>query len=292
MAHATEENLTDLVVGRWSEAPDPRLRALVTALVRHAHAFVREVEPTREEFLAAVDFLARTGQACTGNRQEFILLSDVLGLSMLVDSINNRGSSGATPSTIEGPFHVAGSPQLGPGDSMAGDAPGRPCFLSGTVRSTDGTPIAGATLDIWQSDGDGLYEAQREGIDGPWMRGSYRSGADGSYAVRTVLPIAYSIPMDGPVGGLVGAAGISHMRPAHIHFALSAGGYRPIVTHLFQRGDRYIDSDAVFAVKEPLIVAFEERPAGTAPTGEVLDRPYYAVACDFVLEPAPATAGG
>jgi hydroxyquinol 1,2-dioxygenase len=291
MAYATEQNLTDLVTERWSDTPDPRLRQVVTALVKHMHAFVRETEPTQDEFFAAVDFLTRTGKMCTDKRQEFILLADVLGVEMLVDAINNRLPSETTPTTIEGPFHLPDAPDLENGANMAQGAPGIPCFVVGTVRSTDGTPIHGAALDIWQTDGEGLYEGQRgDEVSGPWMRGLYRSGADGSYMVRTVVPIGYTIPMDGPVGELVGKAGISHMRPAHIHFDLKAPGHKHIVTHLFQDGDEYLDTDAVFAVKEPLIVQFKEQPPGKAPTGEVIDAPYYVMNYDFVLQPEQAEA--
>lgn len=286
MAYATEQNLTELVIGRWSDTPDPRLRTIVTALVKHMHAFVREIEPTQDEFFAAVDFLARTGKMCTDKRQEFILLADVLGVEMLVDAINNRLPSEATPTTIAGPFHVPNAPSLENGASMARGAPGIACFLQGTVRSTDGTPIAGAEIDVWQTDGEGLYEGQRgPEINGPWMRGLYRSQQDGSFTVRTVLPIGYTIPMDGPVGELVGHAGISHMRPAHVHFALSAPRHKHIVTHLFQDGDRYLADDAVFAVKEPLIAQFRKQPPGEAPTGEHIDASYYVMNFDFVLQP-------
>jgi hydroxyquinol 1,2-dioxygenase len=292
MAHATEQNLTELVVERWSDTPDPRLRKVMTALVKLVHAFVREIEPTQEEFFAAVDFLTRTGKMCTDKRQEFILLADVLGVEMLVDAINNRLPSQATPTTIEGPFHVPDAPDLENGANMAQGAPGIPCFVVGTVRSTDGKPIPGAELDIWQTDGEGLYEGQRgDEISGPWMRGLYRSGADGSFMVRTVVPIGYTIPMDGPVGGLVSSAEISHMRPAHMHFKLSAPGHKHIVTHLFQDGDEYLSTDAVFAVKEPLIVQFRRQSPGTAPTGEVIDALYYVMNYDFVLKPEAAEAG-
>ena len=291
MAYATEQNLTNLVIERWRTTPDPRLRDVVTALVKHVHAFVREIEPTQDEFFAAIDFLTRTGKMCTDRRQEFILLSDVLGVEMLVDAINNRLPGEATPTTIEGPFHVPSAPRLNNGENMAQGAPGTPCFVVGTVRSTDGKPIQGAALDIWQTDGEGLYEGQRgDQISGPWMRGLYQSAVDGGYLVRTVVPIGYTIPMDGTVGELVDKAAISHMRPAHIHFILTAPGHKQVVTHLFRHGDQYLDSDAVFAVKEPLIVDFEEQPAGKAPNGETIDAPYYLVHYDFVLQQEKAAA--
>jgi hydroxyquinol 1,2-dioxygenase len=210
---------------------------------------------------------------------------------MLVDAINNRLPSEATPTTIEGPFHVPDAPQMRNGENMAQGAPGTPCIVVGTVRSTDGKPIQGAALDVWQTDGEGLYEGQRgDEISGPWMRGLYQSGTDGTYVVRTVAPIGYTIPMDGTVGALVEKAAISHMRPAHIHFNLTAPGHKRVVTHLFQHGDQYLDTDAVFAVKEPLIVHFKQQQPGKAPNGEAIDTPYYVVNYDFVLEQELAQA--
>jgi hydroxyquinol 1,2-dioxygenase len=283
MPYVTEDNLTDLAVERWSNIPDPRLRQVITALVRHLHQFTREIEPTPAEWLAAIQFLTQVGQKCDDKRQEFILCSDVLGVSMLVDAINNRLPSGATPTTVEGPFHIPDSPEVKTGGNMAEGAPGIACLVTGTVRSTDGQPIAGCILDIWQTDGEGLYEAQRD-TDGPWMRGFYRTGADGSYTIRTVAPIGYTIPMDGPLGQLMQKTDISHFRPAHIHFHLKAPGYHEVVTHLFQRGDQYIDTDVVFGVKEPLIVDFVKKPAGKASNGETLTEPFYEVRYDFVLQ--------
>jgi hydroxyquinol 1,2-dioxygenase len=283
MPYVTEENLTDLAIERWKQIPDPRLREVMAALVKHLHAFVRAVEPTPQEWFAVIDWLTRVGKKCDEKRQEFILASDVLGVSMLVDALNNRLATGATPTTVEGPFHVPNSPELGQGANMAEGAPGEACYVVGTVRSTDGQPVAGAVLDVWQTDGEGLYEAQRD-VDGPWMRGLYRTGADGSFVIRTVAPVGYTIPMDGPVGELMAKTTISHMRPAHIHFAVQAPGYHGVITHLFQRGDQYIDTDVVFGVKEPLIVEFKRQPPGTAPTGQHENKPYYLVSYDFVLQ--------
>lgn len=285
MPYVTEKTLTDVVGERWSDIPDPRLQQVMTALVKHAHAFVREIEPTQAEWFKAIDFLTRTGQMCDDKRQEFILMSDVLGVSMLVDALNHRRSNKATPSTVEGPFHVPDAPPFANGADMAANAPGITCFVSGKVSALSGEPVAGATLDLWQTDGEGLYEAQREGIDGAWMRGLYRTQPDGSYLIRTVAPIAYTIPMDGTIGELMNRTNMSHMRPAHIHFAINAPGYHGLVTHLFQAGDEWIDDDAVYGVKEPLIVEFKKMPAGSkAPSGEIMNQPFYLVAYDFVLE--------
>jgi hydroxyquinol 1,2-dioxygenase len=283
MAYVTEENLTDVVMARWKDISDPRLREIIQALIKHLHGFVRDIEPTPKEWFTALEWLARTGKLCTGKRHEFILVSDVFGVSMLVDAINHRGSGKATPSTVEGPFHVPNAPEFENAADMAKGAPGFPCFVTGTVRGLDGEPVAGAMLDLWQTDGDGLYEDQREG-DGPWMRGIYHSQKDGSFTVRTVVPIAYTIPMDGTVGELVNHTDISHMRPAHMHFAITAPGYRGVTTHLFRRGDKWLDTDVVYGVKEPLIVDFVEKPAGKAPTGETVNTPFYQIHYDFVLQ--------
>jgi len=285
MPYVTEENLTEVALKRWSDIPDPRLRQIMQSLIKHLHGFVRDIEPTQREWAAAIDWLTRTGQMCSQKRQEFILTSDVLGVSMLVDAINHRQSSGATPTTVEGPFHVPNAPSVAHGGDMADGAPGIPCFVTGTVRGLDGEPIAGAELDLWQTDGEGLYEDQRE-TSGPYMRGLYRAQGDGCYAIRTVAPIAYTIPMDGTVGELMNRTNISHMRPAHIHFAVSAPGYRGCVTHLFRRGDEFIETDVVYGVKAPLIVEFVQKPAGKAPTGETVATPFFEVKYDFVLQKA------
>ena len=287
MPYVTEENLTDIALARWKDIPDARLRRIMQSLIEHLHGFVREIEPTQAEWAAAIDWLTRTGQMCSPKRQEFILASDVLGVSMLVDAINHRQASGVTPSTVEGPFHIPDAPPIGNGGDMARGCPGIPCFVTGTVRGLSGEPVAGAVLDLWQTDGEGLYEDQRD-VQGPWMRGLYRSQADGSYAIRTVAPIAYTIPMDGTVGELMNRTNISHMRPAHIHFAITAPGYHGLVTHLFQKGDEYIEQDVVYGVKAPLIVDFVKRPPGRAPTGEIMDAPFYEVRYDFVLQPQAA----
>jgi hydroxyquinol 1,2-dioxygenase len=285
MPYVTEKTLTDVALERWSDIPDPRLRQIMASLVKHVHAFVRDIEPNEAEWAAAIDFLTRTGRLCSDKRQEFILLSDVLGVSMLVNAINHRRPSGATPSTVEGPFHVPDAPTMDNGANMAANSPGIACFVNGTVRGLSGEPVGGATLDLWQTDGEGFYESQREGIDGAWMRGLYRTQGDGSYLIRTVAPIAYTIPMDGTIGELMSRTNMSHMRPAHIHFAVAAPGYHGLVTHLFQSGDEFIDDDVVYGVKEPLIVAFQKMPAGSkAPSGELMNEPFYVVHYDFVLE--------
>jgi hydroxyquinol 1,2-dioxygenase len=289
MTYVTEQNLTDIAIERWKQIPDPRLRQVMSSLIRHLHAFVRNVEPTEAEWFAAIDWLTRTGKMCTDKRQEFILASDVLGVSMLVDAINHRLPTGATPTTVTGPFHIHDSPQLATGADMAGGAPGEPLFISGIVRGLDGAPIADAILDVWQTDGEGLYEAQRD-ITGPWLRAIYRTGPDGTYSIRTVAPIGYTIPMDGTVGELMKRTTISHMRPAHVHFLVEAPGYERVVTHLFKNGDPWIETDVVYAVKKELIVDFVRMPPGPAPNGETIDTPFWVVKYDFVLKRAVEAA--
>ena len=283
MALVTGEDFTKSVLKRWEDIPDPRLREVMQSAIKHLHAFVSDVEPTGAEWFKAIEFLTAIGHKCDDKRQEFILASDVMGVSMLVDDINNRRVAGATPSTVEGPFHIPNAPEVADGGDMAKGAPGIPCFVTGTVRGLNGEPVAGAVLDLWQTDGEGLYEEQRRTAE-PWMRGIYRSKPDGSYTIRTVAPISYTIPMDGPIGEFFSRTNMSHMRPAHIHFAISAPGYHGLVTHLFQKGDKHIDSDVVYGVKAPLVVDFVKKPAGKAPNGETIDTPFYEVKYDFVLE--------
>ena len=282
MQYATEENLTDLALKRWEACRSPRLRQIMQSLVKHLHGFVREVDLTEDEWLTAANWLAKTGQLSSEKRHEFILLSDVLGISMLVDALNHRFPSDATPSTVMGPFHIKGSPEMAMGADMAAGIAGEPCYVVGAVRDLDGKSIAGAKLDIWQADADGMYESQL-GLEEPFLRAVFHTGPDGKYVIRTIAPPGYSIPMDGTVGDLMRETEISHYRPAHIHFYISAPGYRSLITHLFKKGTRYIDSDVVFGVREKLIADFRRQPAGRTPTGEVSPKPFYVVDYDFTL---------
>jgi hydroxyquinol 1,2-dioxygenase len=286
MPYVTETTITDIVLERWGAVPDPRLRQIMQSIITHLHAFVREIEPTEEEWTTAIEWLTRTGQQSNDKRQEFILASDVVGVSMLIDCINHRLSGDATPTTVTGPFHVLDSPDLADGADIARGAPGEPCYIVGSVRSLGGAPIAGATLDIWQADGDGLYDAQRGG-DEPWMRGIFRSGNDGRFVVQTVLPVPYPIPLDGSVGEVISRTGISPMRPSHIHFLIEAEGHRRVITHLFKKSCPYIETDVVYGVKAPLIAEFALMPAGsTTPTGKITNEPFWLLEYDFVLQPA------
>ncbi|MCF6507399.1 catechol 1,2-dioxygenase [Blastococcus sp. MG754426] len=280
----TEENITDLAVERWATARDPRLAEVMTALVRHLHDFAREVRLTEDEWMAAVQWLTATGKISTEKREEFILASDVVGLSMLVVQMNHRLDPEATPATVLGPFHIEGSPELGYGDDMSDGLPGTPLYLHGRVTDLDGAPVAGAVLDVWQSDSEGLYESQLAEVDEARLRAKYTTDDDGRYCLRTIAPLGYSIPMDGPVGDLVARTEISHFRPAHIHFLINVPGFEPLITHLFQEGAQYLDSDVVFGTKQELVTAFEEREPGATPDGGSIDVPWLESRYDFVLQ--------
>jgi hydroxyquinol 1,2-dioxygenase len=281
----TEENITDLAVQRWETAHDPRTAELMGALVRHLHAFAREVRLSEPEWMAAIQWLNRAGQISNEKREEFILTSDVLGLSMLVVQMNHDFDDRATPATVLGPFHIEGSPDLDYGADMSQGLPGTPLVLHGTVRDLDGKPVAGAVLDVWQADNEGLYESQHADVDEARLRAKFTTREDGSYCVRTVAPLGYTIPMDGPVGELISRTDISHFRPAHVHFLLNVPGFEPLITHLFEAGADYLDSDVVFGVKEQLVVQYEKREPGPTPNGDPIDVPWYEARYDFVLQP-------
>ena len=253
----TEETAADAVIESFAATPDPRLRELLTSLVRHLHAFVRDTEPTIAEWERAIDFLTATGQKCDHERQEFILLSDVLGISMLVETINNRKTAGATESTVLGPFHMVASPRRALGDTIDLVGTGPQCVLAGRVLSADGTPLPGAVLDVWQANDQGFYDVQQPDVQPPGNgRGLFTADQDGRYWFRTIVPTHYPIPTDGPVGTLLEATKRHPYRPAHIHFIVTAPGHRPLTTHIFVAGSAYIESDAVFAVKKSLITEF------------------------------------
>jgi len=272
----TEETAADAVVESFAATADPRLRELLSSLVRHLHAFVRDTEPTIAEWERAIDFLTATGQKCDRERQEFILLSDVLGISMLVETINNR-TAAATESTVLGPFHMVASPRRALGDSIDLVGTGPQCVLEGRVVSADGTPLPGAELDVWQANDQGFYDVQQPDVQPPGNgRGLFTAGPDGAYWFRTIVPAYYPIPTDGPVGTLLEATKRHPYRPAHVHFIVTAPGHRPLTTHIFVAGSPYIESDAVFAVKKSLITEF-------TPVGDP-DQPARAH-FDIVLQP-------
>jgi hydroxyquinol 1,2-dioxygenase len=282
----TEETAADAVVESFAATADPRLRELLSSLVRHLHAFVRDTEPTIAEWERAIDFLTATGQKCDSERQEFILLSDVLGISMLVETINNRTATGNTESTVLGPFHMVASPRRELGDSIDLVGTGPQCVLEGRVRSAGGGPLPGAVLDVWQANDQGFYDVQQPDVQPPGNgRGLFTADADGAWWFRTVVPTYYPIPTDGPVGTLLEATKRHPYRPAHIHFIATAPGHRPLTTHIFVAGSPYIESDAVFAVKKSLIAEFTpvDDPAQAARYG--LTGPFQRATFDIVLQP-------
>jgi len=247
----TEDDITAEVLRRFDATGEPRLRQIMQSLVRHLHAFVKDVELTEAEWMNAIQFLTETGHMCSDKRQEFILLSDTLGVSMVVDLINHRKPEGATESTVFGPFHREGAPELPAGGNMAPrDMKGIPTVVSGRVLTLDGEPIAGARLDVWQADSSGLYDSQYAETDELHLRGQFRTDEEGRFLIRTVRPVYYAIPTDGPVGRMLSATNRHPWRPAHIHFVVSAEGYEPVTTHIFDDADPYLESDTVFAVKD------------------------------------------
>jgi catechol 1,2-dioxygenase len=280
----SEERSADVVAASFAGTPDPRLRQVVTSLVRHLHAFVKDVELTEEEWASAVDFLTRTGHTSDDVRQEFILLSDVLGVSMLVETINHRTGGTSTESTVLGPFHMVESPPRELGDDIALDGKGTPCLVSGRVSGPDGEPLAGASVDVWQTNEDGFYDVQQPGIQPAGnLRGLFTTDEQGRYRFRSVVPRYYPIPDDGPVGQLLAATGRHPYRPAHLHFIVAAPGYRPVTTHVFVADSPYLDSDAVFGVKESLVrdVPEVDDPARAAEAG--LANPFRTLTFDVTL---------
>jgi protocatechuate 3,4-dioxygenase beta subunit len=279
----TEHNATDIVVASMAETRSKRFQQVMTSVISHVHAVVREVEPTTAEWMTAIDFLTRTGQICDEKRQEFILLSDVLGVSMLVDAVNHRRPSGATESTVLGPFHVPDAPALPMGANIAKDPGGEPVVVRGTICDTDGRPIDGAALDVWQTSADGFYDVQDERQTPMNLRGLFRTTEDGTFWFRTIKPASYPIPTDGPVGEILAAMGRSEMRPAHIHFIVAAPGHESVTTHLFVEGDPYLESDAVFGVKETLIAPFTKCDDAGQAADLQIGCPFYLLEWDFVL---------
>jgi hydroxyquinol 1,2-dioxygenase len=249
----TQHNITQAVLARTGPDTDARLKEIMVSLVQHLHAFAREVHLTEEEWAEGIRFLTATGHKCDDKRQEFILLSDVLGLSMLTVAMNNDKPPGCTEATVFGPFYVDGAPAFELGEDIARGAAGQPCEVRGTVRGLDGSPVAGATINVWQADAEGHYDVQRSGLTEAQGRGVFTSGPEGEFYFRTVVAEAYPIPTDGPVGQLLEATHRHPWRPAHLHFKIDAPGYEPLITHVFRSGDRYLDSDAVFGVRQSLI---------------------------------------
>lgn len=273
MQNLSEANITGAVIETFANTQDARLKEIMTALVKHLHAFVREVNLTEAEWLAGIQFLTATGQMCDERRQEFILLSDTLGVSTLKDLINNRKPEGLTEWSILGPFYRNGAQDMLPGANIAENVSGEPMIVSGRVIAPDRKPIANALLDVWQSDAEGHYDLQLVGVNEMLLRGRFRTNENGEYLFRTIKPSYYPIPDDGPVGKMLRAVGRHPYRPAHIHFQVSAEGFKLLTTELYLNGDPYLDSDVVFGVRSSLVIDLEKQEG------------VYTAKYDFVMEP-------
>ncbi|MCX4853200.1 carboxypeptidase regulatory-like domain-containing protein [Streptomyces canus] len=283
LTELTEQELTDKVVASFDTAKDERFREVMQALVRHAHAFVRETRLTEEEWGAAIEFLTAAGHITTDTRQEFVLLSDVLGISMLTVAVNEPDPGESTESTVLGPFFVQDSPEIELGGDITGGASGEPSWVSGRVTDTEGTPVAGARVEVWEADDGGMYDVQYD--DGALAgRAHLFTDAEGRFRFWGLTPTPYPIPDDGPVGRLLGHAGRSPMRAPHLHFMVTAPGFRRLITHIFVAGDPCLDADSVFGVKESLIRPFDRHEAGTpTPDSRPLEGPWTATTFDIVL---------
>ncbi|MCX4809092.1 intradiol ring-cleavage dioxygenase [Streptomyces sp. NBC_01239] len=283
----TDVTVTDEAVASLEGTADPRLKELLTGLIRHLHAFARENRLTQAEWERAIGFLTETGQTCTDTRQEFILLSDVLGLSMLVETVNGDHAAGSTESTVLGPFHMTESPVRRLGENIDLVGGGEPCVVSGRIVSDDGTPLPGAVLDVWQADGNGFYDVQQPDVQPPGNgRGLFTADAEGRFWFRTCVPSPYPIPTDGPVGELLKATARHPYRPAHIHFIATAEGHTPVTTHIFVAGSDYLDSDAVFAVKQSLVEDFTPTDDPSLAREFGIENPFRHARFDLVLDRA------
>lgn len=288
MKNVTADTITQSFLDYMGEDTDERLRFVLTRLAHHLHAFVRETDLTHDEWRKGLELLYKAGEISTPERNEFVLFSDVLGLSSLVDMVNS--TEDGTPSSVLGPFHLRGAPDLPVGGDMKGDNDGAATVVGGRVLATDGTPIEGAVLEIWQTADNGLYSGQDEGQPAFNFYGCMTTGADGRYLFSTVRPAPYTVPEDGPVGELLRATGRHPWRPSHLHFIVTADNHRGLVTELFPSDDPYLDEDAVFGVREKLIMDYQEcQDASVLPDDLVIKSsikaPFYTVDFDFVLVP-------
>ena len=298
MSQLEAHDLADAVIARMADCPDARFKQVMTALVKHLHAFAREVDLTPDEWMAAIQFLTASGQISDTKRQEFILLSDTLGLSMLVVALQQTrgeravqalvasGAQAPTEATVQGPFYWEGAPVLPLGSDIGQGMPGEPAYYSGRVTDTAGQPIAGCCLDVWSGDGDGLYDMQLGEDTGMRLRARFRTDAQGRYRFWSIKPTFYPVPDDGPVGSMLRAMGRHPNRPGHIHMMVYAPGFQKLTTHLFVSDSDFLDSDAVFGVRDSLIVDFHAHAPGTAPDGRVMSQAYHTASYDFALMPA------
>jgi hydroxyquinol 1,2-dioxygenase len=290
MPDGDEHAITEAVLRTFSGTPNPRTQQILEALVRHLHAFVRDVDPSEDEWRQGIAFLTRTGSLCTDTRQEFILLSDTLGVTMLVDALSRRHRAGSTENSVLGPFYRENRPTVANGADISGGLSGAPLFFEGHVVTLAGQPIAGALVDVWHADAQGHYDCDVPGREEPAMRALFRTDGTGSFRFRSIMPASYPIPTDGTAGEMLRAGRRPIMRPAHIHVLAEALGYQRLTTTLFVAGDRYLEEDPVFGVKDALVTAFERQEPGLAPDGTRLDQPFYVVRYTFRLTPTPVAA--
>jgi protocatechuate 3,4-dioxygenase beta subunit len=287
MPQYDDQELTAEVIRSFAATPNPRLKLVLTELVKSLHSFVRNTDLSFEEWNYAIDFLTRTGQTSTSTRQEFILLSDVLGVSMLVDAVNHREREGATQTTVLGPFYVGEHKPMPHGTDISAGINGEPMFVRSRVTDLKGKPLANAEVDVWHADDDGFYDSQKPSYEtkGPSLRARFVTDSDGRFSFRTILPCSYPIPTDGPVGELIEAAKRHPMRPAHVHFLVNAKGYEPLITHVFIEGDKYLDSDAVFGVKDELISKIEHHNEPDMPDGQPASGAWHVMTYEFQMKP-------
>ena len=286
MLNLDQNTITEEALRRLEGCANPRFKQILTSLTNHLHEFARDVKLTEEEWMQGIQFLTAVGQKCDDKRQEMILLSDTLGLSMLVVALNHQKPPGCTEATVFGPFHTDKAADFKNGDDMSMGAAGEPAFIRGKVSGLDGKPVANALLDVWQADGDGIYDVQYTDKDGAlFARGRLNADTGGKYWFKSILPEFYSIPVDGPVGSMMKEAARHPYRPAHLHFMIQAPGYEKLVTPVFRKDDQYLESDAVFGVRSSLISDWVKHPAGAAPDGSTMSKPYYTLDFDFILNP-------
>lgn len=292
MTQFNETELTAEVIKSFEQTPNPRAKFLLQELVKSLHDYVSKTGLTFEEWEYAIDFLTRTGHKCTDIRQEFILLSDVLGVSMLVDAVNHRDRDGATETTVLGPFYVGEHKVTPHGTDISEKLEGERMFVQSRVTDLNGKPLAGVPVDVWHADGDGFYDSQKEtfATEGPVSRARFITDSDGRFFFRTILPCSYPIPTDGPVGEMIVQTHRHPMRPAHIHFLVNAPGHEPLITHVFIEGDKYIDSDVVFGVKDELIAKVEKRSDPAMPDGKKAEAPWHLMSYEFRLKPGGGLA--
>jgi protocatechuate 3,4-dioxygenase beta subunit len=292
MPQFNDTQLTAAVVDSFENTPNPRAKFLLQELVKALHDYVRRTDLTFAEWEYAIDFLTRTGQKCSDIRQEFILLSDVLGVSMLVDAVNHRDRDGATETTVLGPFYVGEHKVTAHGTDISSNLDGERMFVQSRVTDLSGKPLAGVPVDVWHADDDGYYDSQKPfyGTEGPSSRARFITDADGRFFFRTILPCSYPIPTDGPVGEMIVQTKRHPMRPAHVHFLVNAPGYEPLITHVFIDGDKYLDTDVVFGVKDELIAKIEKHSDGKMPDGRPASGTWHLMTYEFHMKPGKGEA--